>query len=96
VRPSEDWIGAYDLISAPAASLRKRLFAVACAIGREQAELATACLIYIDELRDRYEIVAIGEPRHPDLASGAPWPLYALGASGDVYDSWSAQEEALT
>jgi hypothetical protein len=95
-RPSEDWIGAYDLISAPAASLRKRLFAVACAIGREQAELATACLIYIDELRDRYEIVAIGEPRHPDLASGAPWPLYALGASGDVYDSWSAQEEALT
>ena len=73
-RPSSDWVGAYEQISTPAPSLRKRLFEMArISIGNE-ARLASACLVHIDELRDRYG-VASGEPRHPDIESGAPWPM---------------------
>lgn len=72
-RPSSDWVGAYEQISTPAPSLRKRLFATARTSGGNEASLALACLVHIDELRDRYGI-ATGEPRHPDIESGAPWP----------------------
>lgn len=76
-RPLSDWIGAYEQISTPAPSLRKRLFEMARVPSGKEASLASACLVHIDELRDRYG-VASGEPRHPDIGSGAPWPLLTI------------------
>lgn len=73
-RQSSDWVGAYELISTPAPSLRRRLFEMAQAPASHESRLASACLIHIDELRDTYGI-ASGEPRHPDIESGVPWPL---------------------
>jgi hypothetical protein len=71
-RPSSDWVGAYEQISAPAPSLRKRLFAIARASASNEARLASACLVRIDELRDRHGVTS-GEPRHPDIdSSGLP------------------------
>lgn len=75
-RPSSDWVGAYESISTPATSLRRRLFEMARAPAGHEARLASACLVYIDELRDRHGI-ASGEPRHPDIESCLPWPLLA-------------------
>lgn len=79
-RPSSDWVGAYEQISTPAPSLRKHLFEMACTSTDNEASLASACLVHIDELRDRHG-VASGEPRHPDIESGAPWPLLTHGGS---------------
>lgn len=73
-RPSSDWVGAYESISRPATSLRRRLFEIARTPAGHEARLATACLVHIDELRDRHGI-ASGEPRHPDIGSCLPWPL---------------------
>ena len=75
-RESSDWAGSYELISTPAPSLRKRLFDMARASATQEAQLALSCLIHIDEVRDRYGI-ASGEPRHPNIESGMPWPLIA-------------------
>ena len=73
-RPSSDWVGAYEQISRPATSLRKRLFEMARTPASNETRLASACLVHIDELRDRHG-VASGELRHPDIDSGAPWPM---------------------
>jgi len=75
-RPSSDWVGAYESISTPATSLRKRLFEMAQTPAGHEARLASACLVHIDELRDKHGI-ASGEPRHPDIESCLPWPLLA-------------------
>ncbi len=75
-RPSSDWVGAYEQISKPAPSLRRRLFKMARTSAGGEARLASTCLVHIDELRDRLG-VASGEPRHPDIESGMPWPLLA-------------------
>lgn len=75
-RPSSDWVGAYEQISTPVPSLRRRLFEMSRASASHEAKLAAACLVHIDELRDRHGI-ASGEPRHPDIESGLPWPLLA-------------------
>ncbi|UXH78871.1 NACHT domain-containing protein [Roseateles amylovorans] len=72
-RPLSDWAGAYEQISAPVPSLRRRLFELSRTATSEEASLALACLVHIDELRDMHG-VASGEPRHPDIATGAPWP----------------------
>lgn len=40
---------------------------------RQEAALATSCLIAIDVLRDEYGI-ASNDTRHPDLLSEIPWP----------------------
>jgi hypothetical protein len=79
-RPSSEWVGAYEQISMPAPSLRKRLFGMARASALDKARVATSCLSYIDDLRDKYGI-ASGEPRHPDIESGEPWPLVGDSAS---------------
>ena len=73
-RPSSDWVGAFEQISRPATSLRKRLFEMARTPASNETRLASACLVHIDELRDRHG-VASGELRHPDIDSGAPWPM---------------------
>lgn len=74
-RPSSGWAGAYELVSTPAPSLRRRLFGMARASTGHEASLASACLVHIDELRDRHGIVS-GEPRHPDIESGVSWPFH--------------------
>lgn len=72
-RPLSDWAGAYEQISTPAPSLRKRLFELSRTATGTKSSLALACLVHIDELRDMHG-KASGEPRHPDIATGAPWP----------------------
>lgn len=72
-RPLSDWAGAYEQISTPVPSLRKRLFEISRTATGNESGLALACLVHIDELRDMHG-VASGEPRHPDIATGAPWP----------------------
>jgi hypothetical protein len=71
-RPAPDWPGAFEEFSVPLTPLRKQLFDLVAA-GNEQSTLAEACLIKIDRLRDRYGRIE-GEPRHPDIDSGRPWP----------------------
>jgi hypothetical protein len=65
--PVEGWSGAYEYPPVAIAKLRKDLFAMA---------LAEVCLSVVDQLRDEHGSVA-SEPRHPDIASGRPWPLAA-------------------
>ena len=73
-RPVEGWIaGAYEEFSVSLAELRRKLFAIASA-NKPQSALAERCLVTIDKLRDAYGRID-DEPRHPDIASGEPWPL---------------------
>jgi hypothetical protein len=75
-RPVEGWIaGAYEEFSVSLAELRRELFAIALA-NNAQSALAERCLVAIDKLRDAYGRID-DEPRHPDIASGQPWPLVA-------------------
>ncbi len=63
----------YEIHGVNAGSLRKALFAM---IDGPSGELAKACLVRIDKLRDEHGRVEF-EPRHPDIATGRPWPLEA-------------------
>ncbi len=73
-RPVEGWIaGAYEEFSVSLAELRRELFGMALA-NNAQSALAERCLVAIDKLRDAYGRID-DEPRHPDIASGRPWPL---------------------
>jgi hypothetical protein len=74
-KPSTHWKGAYEIHSVGVPALRKQLFAAASA-SDPGAEIAKSCLEHIDELRDEYGR-AEDEPRHPDAATGAPWPFIA-------------------
>ena len=71
-RPSEDWIGAFEMVGAPVSDLRMALFSYVRK-GAPEAEIAAACLNAIDELRDEYGPAA-EEPRHPDIETGSAWP----------------------
>jgi hypothetical protein len=68
-------LNTYELFSVDAAALRKRLFAMLSG-SSAQARLAESSLVLIDDLHDRLGRVDT-EPRHPDIASGRPWPLAA-------------------
>jgi hypothetical protein len=70
--PSENWKGAYDVVPVPALDLRKRLLAMTRSGGADDP--AARCLNLIDKIRDDYGAPE-SEPRHPDLASGRPWPI---------------------
>lgn len=72
-RPSEDWVGAVVSFSIDVSGLRKTLFGMT-GEGTAEAKLATECLKVIDDLRDEYG-AAESEPRHPDIATGRPWPI---------------------
>jgi hypothetical protein len=72
-RPLSHWVCAYEPISVPVPSLRRCLFELARTGTSGEASIALACLVHIDELRDMHG-VASSEPRHPDIATGAPWP----------------------
>jgi len=70
--PSESWKGAYDVVPVAAVELRKKLLSMTTTGGVD--DTAARCLTLIDQIRDD-----IGAPenelRHPDLASGRPWPI---------------------
>ena len=69
---SQAWEGARDLFGIGVPSLRAELFRMIEG-NSPAAQLAWRCLTRIDELRDEYGSVE-SEPRHPDIASGRPWP----------------------
>ena len=70
---SEDWRGAFDVVPVPATALRSELLSLTTDGGRDDP--AGRCLTEIDKIRDRYGAPET-EPRHPDLASGRPWPIF--------------------
>ena len=74
-RPAPGWPGAFEEFSVPLTALRMHLFNL-MVTANEQAALAEACLIKIDRLRDRHGRIE-GEPRHPDIDFGRPWPQEA-------------------
>ena len=70
--PAEYWEGAYDVVPVPAVELRRKLLAMTGS--GSQNDPAARCLNLIDNLRDECGAPE-SEPRHPDLASGRPWPI---------------------
>jgi hypothetical protein len=72
--PSEHWKGAFNVLPVSAADLRSRLLALTTDGG--VYDTAARVLTQIDKVRDDYG-AAEGEPRHPNLASGRPWPIMA-------------------
>lgn len=74
-RPSAQIEGAFEVFGTPAADLREALFGK-LAIDGKQAAVASKCLSWIDDIRDRYGNV-VDEPRHPDIKAGRPWPMQA-------------------
>ena len=69
--------GMQQLYSLPAPELRKGLFTMVVKGDAAESRLATECLAAIDEIRDDYGHVD-AEPRHPDVATGVPWPQIGL------------------
>jgi hypothetical protein len=70
--PVENWSNTYNVVPVPAAELRQALLARTVDGGTTDA--AARCLTAIDLIRDERG-VPMSEPRHPDLASGKPWPI---------------------
>ncbi|NEV01356.1 NACHT domain-containing protein [Bradyrhizobium uaiense] len=70
--PASDWAGAYNVVAVPAGRLRQMLLALTTDGGPTDA--AARWLRQIDQIRDENGIPE-AEPRHPDLASGKPWPV---------------------
>jgi hypothetical protein len=70
--PSEHWRGAFDALPVAATELRRRLLAMTADGGPH--DFAARVLRKIDRVRDESGAPE-GEPRHPDLASGKPWPI---------------------
>lgn len=70
--PVENWNGAYNVVPVPAIELREKLLAKTTDGGTTDA--AARCLNVIDAIRDEHGL-PVSEPRHPDLASGKPWPI---------------------
>jgi len=79
--PSETWRGAFDVTPVPSSWLRKELLALTADGGKNDP--AARCLTKIDKIRDS-DGAPEAEPRHPDLASGRPWPI--LAADPDAED----------
>jgi hypothetical protein len=70
--PASDWAGAYNVVPYPAGRLRQRLLALTTDGG--PADAAARWLRQIDTIRDEHGMPE-AELRHPDLASGKPWPI---------------------
>lgn len=68
----KDWKGSYEIVSIPAAELRRKLLALTTDGG--PTDIAARYLNMIDEIRDEYGLPD-SEPRHPDLESGKQWPI---------------------
>ncbi|OWV86877.1 hypothetical protein [Rhizobium sp. R693] len=78
--PDTDWRGAYNIVPVPAAELRSQLLALT--IDGGISDPAARCLSSIDKIRDQHG-APDREPRHPDLRSGRPWPLFAKDPDAD-------------
>jgi hypothetical protein len=63
---------AFNVVPVPAVELRRKLLAMTTDGGPK--DVASRWLSDIDIIRDEYGLPE-GEPRHPDLASGKPWPI---------------------
>lgn len=63
---------AYNVVPIPAVELRRKLLAMTTDGGPK--DVASRWLSDIDTIRDQFGLPE-GEPRHPDLASGKPWPI---------------------
>ena len=91
-RPSEKLGRRHEEFGVPLTALRSRLFGM-LPPGDARARLAKECLIAIDEYRDERGRAG-DEPRHPDIASGRPWPPEAgepntaVGAYGRYPARW--------
>ncbi len=70
--PSEHWRGAFDVLPVAATEHRRKLLAMTTDGGPHDA--AARVLREIDRVRDESGAPE-GEPRHPDLTSGKPWPI---------------------
>lgn len=68
----------YNFYPVSVASLRRELFEMLESGDAHLTTLAEECLSNIDDIRDDFGI-AESEPRHPDVASGRPWPCEASG-----------------
>lgn len=88
---SEDWRGAYEIVPTPASALRKQLLALTTDGSGEDA--AARCLTEIDKVRDRYGAPET-EPRHPDLASGRPWPILCSGSASTLQATLKGEVDA--
>lgn len=71
--PSEHWRGVFDVLPVAATELRRNLLAMTADGGPR--DYSTRVLREIDRARDESGAPE-GEPRHPDLASGKPWPIF--------------------
>lgn len=78
--PSQDMQDAFELVPAAAPSLRRRLFAMTRGA---PGGAAARTLTTIDIIRDEHG-AAPSEPRHPDLASGQPWPVMTRTAEAEL------------
>ena len=67
-----DWEGSYNVVPVPAGELRRNLFAMMT--DGSTSDAAARCLNQIDAIRDEYGTPE-DEPRHPNVASGKPWPI---------------------
>ena len=72
--PSEHWRGAFEVLPVAATELRRKLLAMTTDGGPDDS--AARALREIDRIRDENGAPE-GEPRHPDLDSGKPWPILA-------------------
>lgn len=71
--PSEGWVGAFEWQPVPVGDLRQQIFSMLEGTQHEH-EIAKACLEELDEMRDD-KGSPLQELRHPNLASGKPWPI---------------------
>lgn len=71
--PSEGWVGAFEWQPVSIAHLREKIFSMLEGTQQER-EIAKACLEALDIMRDDRGS-PLQEPRHPNLASGKPWPI---------------------
>lgn len=70
--PVDGFQNAYNVVPIPAIELRRKLFSMTTDGGA--SDIAARWLNEIDRVRDQYGLPE-GEQRHPDLASGKPWPI---------------------
>lgn len=81
--PSRDWSGAFEVLPAPVAELRRELLSM-CEDGGS-SDTAARCLRGIDAIRDVHGLPE-SEPRHPHFASGISWPI--LSAQSDAEEMY--------
>lgn len=81
--PSEHWQGAFEVLPVTATELRQRLLAMTTDGGPHDS--AARVLRTIDHIRDENGAPE-NEPRHPDLASGKPWPILVPDPDVDCDD----------